>query len=92
MPDRDALVFCAACLGLSLGLAALLYPFASLPGGILASSQTPRDMEEFEIVVDLGENYGPLTVLELMAHYLENPPQSLDGTAPAEPVRKFGGC
>lgn len=92
MPSRESLVFCVASLGLCLGLAFLLYPLASLPDRTLAASQAPRDMEEFEIVVDLGEDFGPLTVLELMAHYLDNPPQPADPAAPAAPVRKFGGC
>ena len=92
MPNREALIFCTASLSLSLGLAAVLYPFASLSEEALTTSQAPQNMEAFETVVDLGEDLGPLTVLELMAHYLDNPPQPADRSAPAEPVRKFGGC
>jgi hypothetical protein len=92
MPTGN-LVFCAASLLLSLALAFVLYPQARLSETQLDNIATPKSMEEIEQVIDLGDEYGPVTAIELMGYYLDNPPQpSAGGQAEKAPKRQFGGC
>lgn len=85
-------LFCVASLLGCLGLAVLLYPEARLSEEILAANRAAQPMESFDLVIDAGD-FGPVTVIELMAYYLENPPQpEVQGGAAQPPKRHFGGC
>jgi len=46
-------------------------------------------MDEFDLSINLGDDLGETTVIDLMAYYLENPP---DSNKTPVVVRKFGGC
>jgi hypothetical protein len=48
-------------------------------------------MDDFDIVIDMGDDFGTLTIIELMAHYLENPPLA-DNAVTTSTRREFGGC
>ena len=88
-----SLIFCIASLLLTIGLSFLLYPYATLSPDELANLNTPKPMEDFDEVIDLGEDYGALTLIDLMGYYLDNPPViTAGGQAQAEPARQFGGC
>jgi len=84
-------IFCAASLLLTLGLSFALYPYAKLSNTEIASLNTPKAMEDFDEVIDLGEDFGPMTMIELVGFYLENPPQG-GSAVKAETKRHFGGC
>ena len=47
------------------------------------AAHEPLPMEEFDLV-DLGSDYGQLTVFELVGYYLDNPPAPPDGRGCAE--------
>ena len=90
---RANLIFCAASLLVSLLLAFVLYPHARLSDAQLDSIAEPRSMDEIEQVIDLGDEFGPVTAIELMGYYLDNPPQpSTGGQTEKTPKRQFGGC
>lgn len=84
-------VFCALTLFGSLGVCALIYPLATLTAEEAKQATTPQDMEYFD-VVDLGEDYGVLPVVELLGYYLDNPPEPQTATAAAPRKLQFGGC
>jgi len=92
MNTRQTLLFCSGSLALTLGLAAALYPFASVSEDALLRSRTaqaPEDMAD----VNLGPDFGTLPVIELMGYYMENPPAPPEpGTDHAPRRQQFGGC
>ena len=83
-------LFCAACLLASVGVSMVLYPVAALSPDAVEKARTPRPMEELP-EINLGPDFGPVPVIELIGYYLENPPQP-DTTAAAKKRRHFGGC
>ena len=90
--NLTAWLFCIGSLAACLGVSALLYPHAALDSEQMALLATPQPMENFDQVIDLGEDYGVFTVIDLGAHYLENPPAKAEaGQAPVV-KREFGGC
>ncbi len=87
------LIFCIASLLFTLGLSFVLYPYATLSNQEMADANTAKPMEEFDEVIDLGDDYGVLTTIDLMAYYLDNPPaETIVGGSPATPKIQFGGC
>ena len=56
--NLTAWLFCIGSLAACLGVSALLYPHAALESEQMALLSTPQPMENFEQVVDLGEDYG----------------------------------
>lgn len=88
--DKASLAFCAGSLGVTLLVAALAFPFAAKSKSDLAASRTVTSAEQFEDV-DLGD-FGIVSVLDLVTHYMENPPEPpAAGAAPEKKVR-FQGC
>jgi hypothetical protein len=73
----------------SLGLAAIAYPFAAIPAAEAATARAPLPAEEMEDV-DLGD-FGVVSVLELVGYYIENPPASEVGAAGGK-KKRFQGC
>jgi len=86
------ILFCIVSLVATLGLAYALYPHAILPDEQLNNSKTPQDMEDFDQVISLGEDFGELTVIDLMGNYLDNPPAPVSSSQASPPKRQFGGC
>ncbi|ESQ16172.1 MAG: hypothetical protein N838_06540 [Thiohalocapsa sp. PB-PSB1] len=85
------LLFCTGSLAASLGLAAVLYPYAIVDRDIVDRARKAQPMETLPDV-DLGEDFGQLPVVELMGYYIDNPPQD-SGTHAAKPEQThFGGC
>ena len=92
MTRPQILLFSTGSLAVSLGLAAVLYPFAVVDRETLAMTRTPQPMETLPDV-DVGPDFGVLPVTELMGYYIENPPEAPKAGAPAAPERQhFGGC
>ena len=93
MKTIPIVIFCCSSLVVMLALSALLYPFARLPDSFSAVNSSAMPIEAFDQVVDMGENFGSMTVVELMGYYLDNPPIPKTGSdVPIEPTRHFGGC
>ncbi len=88
--DKASLFFCAGSLGICLLIAALAFPLAAKSKTELAASRSVTSAEQFEDV-DLGD-FGMVSVLDLVTHYMENPPEvPAAGAAPEKKVR-FQGC
>ena len=90
MKTLGIIIFCIFSLVGSIGLSYALYPHASSPQ--VGESKTAKAMEDFVDDIDLGEDFGPMSVIDLMGYYLENPPAATSSSIPAVPKRQFGGC
>jgi len=90
MTKAQMLLFCAACLLLSLGAALLLYPYATVTSQALAAARTPQPMENIPDI-DLGPDYGVVPVTELVGYYIDHPPAPRAAGAPRQ-EEQFGGC
>mgnify|MGYP000002680479 CR=1 FL=1 len=91
MKKLKILIFCGSSLLLSLVVAILLYPHAQLSQKTLAFSQTPQAMEDIPDI-DLGKNFGPVSVTDLVGYYIDNPPQPVAVGAGVRHEEQFGGC
>ncbi len=83
-------LFCAVCMGAAYAVSAALFPYAAKTLAEVEAARTPAQMEDFDLV-DLGEDYGQLTVFELVGYYLETPPAVETLAAPVK-KKHFGGC
>ena len=82
--------FCILALAGTVGVYAALFPHASLSPAEIEAAREPLPMEEFDLI-DLGSDYGQLTVFELIGYYLDNPPQP-ETVATVSRKKHFGGC
>ena len=90
MTRLQIVFFCIVSLAGTVAVCAALFPHTSMSPGEVEAARNPLPMEEFDLV-DLGSDYGQLTVFELVGYYLENPPQA--ATVETTPRKKhFGGC
>jgi len=92
MKSFSIILFCIASLVATLGLAYALYPHVKLSDEQLKNSKTPQDMEAFDQVINLGDDFGELTVIDLMGNYLDNPPTPVSSSQVSTSKRQFGGC
>jgi len=90
MKTLSIIIFCVCSLVGSIGLSYALYPHTSSPS--VGQSVKAKAMEDFEQEIDLGEDFGPMSVIDLMGYYLENPPTPSNSNTPVVPKRQFGGC
>ncbi len=88
--DKASLIFCIGSIGLSLLVATVAFPYAAMDIGIIVAAATARPAYEMGSV-DVGADFGEVTVDELMTYYVENPPARRTDGAPAPKIR-FGGC
>ena len=82
--------FCGLVLAATVAVCAALFPHASLSPAEVAAAREPAPMEAFDLI-DLGSDYGQLTVFELVGYYLDNPPQP-EAVATVSRKKHFGGC
>lgn len=88
--NKTNLMFCVASLLVSLILAIAIFPFTALPPEKVAVATIPVAAENLPSL-DLGA-FGEVTVADLLAYYIENPPAPrTEGVAPAR-TEHFGGC
>lgn len=85
--DKQSFIFCTAALGLCLLVAVLAFPFAAISSKQFENSRTPMSAEQFEDV-NLGE-FGTVSVLDMVFHYVTNPPVVPSGEVPKV---RFQGC
>jgi len=83
-------IFNVLSLVITLGLCVLLFQMTAMSDEAVQAAKVPLSAEEFEDV-DLGEDYGPMSVIELMGYYMENPPQPPEA-GQVEQKQHFGGC
>ena len=87
--DRSSLLFCSVSLAVSILVAVLFFPVATLTWGELEASRQATPAEEMTDL-ELGD-FGNVSVQELVDYYIENPPVATIGDAPSRTVR-FQGC
>lgn len=85
--DKQSLVFCVAAIGISLMISFFAYPYAAISSKQLETSRIPMSAEQF-IDQDLGD-FGMVSVLDMVTHYVDNPPATPVGAAPKV---RFQGC
>lgn len=89
--NRESLLFCSGALAVSLLVAVVGFRFAALPRTTLEACEVPTPAERMPDI-DLGKDFGKVSVIDLVAYYLDHPPAPpAAGSAPAS-VRRFGGC
>ena len=84
--------FCCFSIAASIGISYALYPHVIISETQLANSAKPQDMESFEKDINLGDDFGEMSVIDLMGYYLENPPAPKSAMEQSKPKRQFGGC
>ncbi|WP_127474993.1 hypothetical protein [Sulfurivermis fontis] len=90
MSNTQILLFCGVSLALTLGAAAVLFPYAAMSDEQRARLDTPQPAETLG-AIDLGGYFGSVPVTDLVHYYVTNPPHG--GTAPtAVKADRFGGC
>jgi len=82
--------FCLLSLGGVVAVCAALLPHATLSVAEATQASQAADMETFD-TFDLGEDYGELTIFDLVGYYLDNPPAE-QSTDPVVKKKHFGGC
>lgn len=90
MKTLSIIIFCVVSLIGTIGLSYALYPHASSTK--VGESTKAKSMEEFDQEIDMGEDFGTMSVIDLMGYYLENPPAPTAAGAVEVPKRQFGGC
>lgn len=76
----------------SLGIAYGLYPHAKLSDEQVTKISQPQEMELFEETINMGDDFGEMSVIDLMGNYLDNPPAPQSSAQASKPKRQFGGC
>jgi len=79
--------FCALTLCATVGLCWVLFPYAAMSRESVEAAQSPTDAELFSDV-DV-KDFGQVPVLDMVLHYIDNPP--VESSEPAAAVR-FQGC
>ncbi len=91
MPRLQVFIFCIVSLAGTLAVYAALFPHTSMSPAEVEAARKPQPMEEFDLI-DLGSDYGQLTVFELVGYYLENPTPAAAAGEAAPRKKHFGGC
>jgi len=65
-------LFCTVSLGIVIGAMWFLYPYAARSAADVETASTPMGAEMFDDV-DMGD-FGMIPVLDMMQHYIDNPP------------------
>lgn len=89
--NRESLLFCTLALAVTAVVCVVGFRLAALPPEAVAAAKRPAPPERLPDV-DLGAGFGTVSVIELVAHYVENPPTAPAAGAATPSVRRFGGC
>ena len=87
--QKASLLFCIGSLGICLLIAVAAFPFAALSRAQVASANSVVAAEQLGDM-DLGD-FGKVPVSELIAYYMENPPEPVAAGAAPKKIR-FEGC
>ena len=88
--DRISFVFCALSLIVTIGLAALGYPYAAL--SVEKISMSSQSVEAGEIPdLDLGD-FGIVSVAEILDFFIESPPVPTHATGESVRRVRIQGC
>jgi len=87
MQKISSLVFCVASLALVAGLSWLVFPYAARSSQDVQNAVIAQGAEMFDDV-DI-EDFGTVPVLDMMQHYIDNPPLETDR---GEKQIRFQGC
>ncbi len=90
MTPGQILLYCGACIGLTVIGMAFLIRAASVSPQLIRQSKTPQTAGHFA-PIPMGGLYGVVTVRELVNYYLQNPPP-VQGGAFVGRLPKIGGC
>lgn len=88
--DRISLFFCTLSLIVTLGLAALAYPYAALSTERMAAAGQIAEAEEIADI-DLGD-FGVVSVAEMLDYFIANPPPPPEAGAAGVRKVRFQGC
>ncbi len=88
--DRQSLIFCVVTLGAALAVSAVGFRYAALPPDVMVKASTPVTPDKLPDF-DLGP-YGRVSGIDLMGYWMDHPPAPAGGAAPADAVKRFGGC
>ncbi|MES2364881.1 MAG: hypothetical protein V4563_03230 [Pseudomonadota bacterium] len=88
---KEIMIFWLMTLVVAFGLSTLLFRYAAVAPDVLAKSRIPQPMESLQDV-NLGNNYGTVSVTDLVGYYIEHPPASKGSAATDDSQHKFGGC
>lgn len=89
--SRAGLIFCVAAVLASLAASVVGYSLAALPPDVVAAARTPTPPERMSDI-DIGGNFGRVSVLDLVGYYIEHPPAAASSDGVPARVRRFGGC
>ncbi|MFK5913705.1 MAG: hypothetical protein QM484_04950 [Woeseiaceae bacterium] len=89
MLSKEVIIFNTFSLIVTLGLCAVFFSYAAVPDAKRLAAKQPQAIEKFSDI-NLGSDYGDVSVAELMGYYIESPPVQLLGEAPKR--EHFGGC
>ena len=88
--DRISLVFCTLSLIITIGLAALGYPYAALPIEMVTISNQSVEAEEIPDIY-LGD-FGTVSVSEMLDYFIENPPVTSETAGESIRRIRIQGC
>lgn len=88
--NRSCLIFCAAAVIASALVSAALYPLAALSPAEAEAAKTPLEADQMGDV-DLGD-FGTVSVLDLVAYWIDNPPAQKAAPGGGAKKVRFQGC
>lgn len=89
--NRAGLIFCVVAVLASLAASAVGFFLAALPTDVVAAARNPTPPERMGDI-DLGKDFGRISVLDLVGYYIEHPPAAPSSTGVPARVKRFGGC
>lgn len=91
MLKTNIIIFNGLSLVVTLGLSAILFPYASITDEKSKAADLSMPIEDFADI-NLGPDYGDVPVADLMVYYMENPPVIDSGNTSTPEKQHFGGC
>lgn len=88
--NRTGWIFCGASLAIAIVVSAIGFRFAALPMDKVAAAKTavgPETLPDIDL-----PGFGPVSVLDLMSYYIDNPPSAKGGGGAPVATKRFGGC
>jgi hypothetical protein len=91
MLNRTGWIFCSVSLVIGSAACAAAFQLSALPMDTVRAAKVPAPPETLP-ELDLP-GFGPVSVIDLMGYYIDNPPApAASGGGAAAPPKRFGGC